>query len=359
MFIQSKYKFAVIFLVIIFSVFFLGSCKPYKSVLEKEKENELITNSIKGNYEIENIYKINKKTTLELKLQEGKKYKFQYFSDKPMRLWGSTYTMILLNSELDTVLTNHISHGEYSSLSRTLIFDCMKTGVYYLKVGKEDFIAIASKSMESEYSVNSDEYVFMKKYHSVNRNYTLLFKNGIVRHACIFSKGTTYKFVSEKGMTSLRFYENNRKKSLAEFHPNPKEKEFLFKCNKTTIYFLEIINRIDIKDSLAVTSLYFNLSESRESKLKLVSEHQINKKETKITKEFAEDTTYFFKIKGGGEAIKVEILEGGIPYNLQEFEFKSGNERFIFKNQKEGIYYIKVTKKNPEDNHETTLIIEQ
>ncbi|WP_375562382.1 hypothetical protein ACE193_07490 [Bernardetia sp. OM2101] len=100
---------------------------------------------------------------------------------------------------------------------------------------------------------------------------------------------------------------------------------------------------------------------TKNSKVILISSHQINKEGNKITKEFAEDTTYFFKIKGGGEAIKVEILEAETPYNLQnfEFEFKSGEERFMFKSRKAGIYYIKVTKMNPNDNHETTLIIEQ
>ena len=63
MFIQSKYK--TTFIVLLLTLF-IGSCKPYKSVLEEEKQNELITNSVQADYEIENIYKINKKSTLEL-----------------------------------------------------------------------------------------------------------------------------------------------------------------------------------------------------------------------------------------------------------------------------------------------------
>jgi len=100
MFIQSRYKFIFIILLI---TLFLGSCKPYKSVLEEEKDNILIKNSIQADYEIENIYKINKKSTLEFHLEEGKKYKFQYFSKRPILLERSTYNMDLLDAQLDTV----------------------------------------------------------------------------------------------------------------------------------------------------------------------------------------------------------------------------------------------------------------
>ena len=97
---------------------------------------------------------------------------------------------------------------------------------------------------------------------------------------------------------------------------------------------------------------------TKSSKVIQIYSHQITKEGNKITKVFAANTIYFFSTKGCGEAIKVEILDKSLN-TIQAFNFKNGNERFVFENKIMGIYYVKVTKKNPEDNHETTLIIEK
>lgn len=350
MFIQSKYKVTFIFLALIF---FLQSCKPYKSVLEEEKDNVLITNSIQESYQIENIYKINKKSTLELNLEEGKRYKFQYFSKR-------YFDMILLDSQSEIIATNKIIYGDSSYFTKTIIFECQNTGKYNLKLSGKYFpnsslLVVASQDLKSEIE-KEEEYVFIKNFKSVSERYAGLFKGGVYKHSCVFSKGTMYKFKLEKGAAILKLYKARNEEKIVEFYPKINDKELIYQAPMTGIYYLEVKSYVE--NEIGVIGLYFKLSESRKSKLKLVSEHQINEKETKITKVFAEDTTYFFKTKGCGEAIKVEILDEHL-FPVQEFEFKDGNERFIFNSQKTGIYYIKVTKMNPEDNHETTLIIEQ
>ncbi|WP_338762370.1 hypothetical protein WAF17_17490 [Bernardetia sp. ABR2-2B] len=351
MFIQSRYKTLFILLLIIS---FLGSCKPYKSVFEEEKQNELITNSIQADYEIENIYKINKKSTLELNLEGGKKYKFQYFSKR-------YFDMILLDSQSEIIATNKISYGDSSYRTKTIIFECQNTGRYNLKLEGKRFpnsslFVVALQDLKNEIN-EKEEYVFIRNYKSPHERNTRLFKNGILRHTCVFSKGTTYKFKLEKGAATLKLYKARNEEKIIEFYPKINDKEFIFECEDTGIYYLEATSYVE--DEIAVFGLYFKLSESRKAKLKIISLHQISKEGNKITKVFIEDTTYFLRTKGCGESIKVEITEDGTPYNLQEFEFKNGEERFIFRSRKTGVYHIKVTKINPEDNHETTLIIEQ
>ncbi len=360
MFIQSKYKTTFIILLL---TLFIGSCKPYKSVLEEEKQNELIKNSIQSDYEIENIYQINKKSTLELNLQEGKRYKFQFFSKKPILLERSTYSMDLLDAQLDTVATNHNFHGDFSYFSRTLIFECKNTGIYNLKLEGKRFpnsslLAVASQDLTSEIE-EEEEYVFVKNYYVLHKSYRSSYYYEDAQYTCVFYKGVTYKYTFEKGIATLLFY-NSRRELIMEYTPSTNEKEIEFKSKSTGIYFFKIINPQNHEDSVAMVNSYFNLTDSAKSKLKIVSLHQISKEGNKITKVFAEDTTYFFRTKGCGESIKVEILEDGMsPFHSQEFEFKNGEGRFIFRSRKTGIYHIKVTKMNPNDNHETTLIIEK
>jgi len=54
---------------------------------------------------------------------------------------------------------------------------------------------------------------------------------------------------------------------------------------------------INHKDSETVVKLYFNLTDSAKSKLKLVSLHQISKEGNKITKVFAKEQPTFSKLK--------------------------------------------------------------
>ncbi len=346
-------KIKILFIFILMSSF-LVSCKSYKSVLEKEKESELITNSIQSDYEIENIYKINKKTILKLNLQEGKKYKFQYFSKR-------YFDMILLDSQSEIITVNKIAYGDASYFTKTIIFECKNTGKYNLKlegkhVNKSSLVVVALRDLKNEIN-EKEEYVFIRNYKSPHERNTRLFKNGILRHICVFSKGTTYKFKLEKGVTALKLYKTRNEEKIVEFYPKINDKEIIYQAPMTGVYYLEVKSYVE--NEIGVIGLYFKLSESRRAELKIISLHQISKEGNKITKIFDKDTTYFFRTKGCGEAIKVEIFEDGIPYNLQEFEFENGEERFIFNAQRTGIYYVKVTKKNPEDNHETILIIEQ
>lgn len=345
-------KAKVLFVFILISTF-LGGCKPYKSVLEKEKDNILITNSIQADYEIENIYKINKKTTLELNLQEGEKYKFQYFSKR-------YFDMILLDSQSEIRATNKIIYGDFSYLSKTIIFECKNTGKYNLKLEERNFtnssfLVVSSQDIESERD-KEEEYVFIKNYKSPHERNTRLFKNGIIRHICVFSKGTTYKFKLEKGVTALKLYKARNEEKIVEFYPKINDKEIIYQAPMTGIYYLEVKSYVE--NEIGIIGLYFKLSESRKAKFKIISLHQISQEGNKITKAFVKDTTYFFRTKGCGEAIKVEILDRDLRV-IQEFEFKNIYERFMFNSQKTDIYYIRITKKNPEDNHETTLIIEQ
>ncbi len=238
---------------------FLGSCKPYKSVLEKEKENELITNSIQSDYEIENIYKINKKSTLELNLEEGKKYKFQYFSKR-------YFDMILLDSQLEIIENNKVTYGDSSYFSKTIIFECKNTGKYNLKlegkhVNKSSLLVLASQDLENQIK-NEEEYTFVKKYHAVHRWYHAYGENP--EYTCVFYKGVTYKYTFEKGIAALLFY-NSRRELIMEYTPSTNEKEFEFKNKSTGIYYLTIINPINHKDSVAIINVYHNRSDTTKS----------------------------------------------------------------------------------------------
>jgi uncharacterized protein (DUF2344 family) len=262
-----KFKNNFIF-IILFCVFFLGSCKPYKNVLEEEKENELITNSIQADYEIENIFKINKKSTLELNLEEGKRYKFQYFSKRPILLERNTYNMDLLDSQLDTLATNHNFHGDFSYFSRTLIFECKNTGRYNLKLEGKRFpnsslLAAASQDLTSEIE-EEKEYVFAKNYYVLHKSYRSSYYYENPEYTCVFSKGVTYKYTLEKGIAALLFY-NSRRELIMEYTPSTNEKEFEFKSKSTGLYYLKIINPINHEDSLAVINLYSNRSDSTKS----------------------------------------------------------------------------------------------
>jgi hypothetical protein len=251
---QQKYK--SIFIILLLT-FFIGSCKPYKSVLEEEKDNFLIKNSIQTDYQIENFYKINKKTTLELNLEEGKKYKFQYFSK-------GYFDMILLDSQSEIRVTNKINYGDFSYLSKTIIFECQNTGKYNLKlegknVNKSSLLVMISQDLQSE----KEEYVFVKNFHVPHKWYRSYSENP--QYVCIFYKEARYKFFFEKGTATLRFY-NLRRKLIMEYTPNTNEKELEFESKSTGIYYLTIINPINHKDSLAVINLYSNRLDSTNSK---------------------------------------------------------------------------------------------
>ncbi|AFM05295.1 hypothetical protein Fleli_2948 [Bernardetia litoralis DSM 6794] len=252
-----KLKILVLFILIIS---FLGSYKPYKIVLEEEKQNELIKNSIQADYKIENIYKINRKSVLELNLQEGKKYKFQYFSKR-------YFDMILLDSQTEIRAKNKISYGDSSYFTKTIIFECKNTGIYNLKLEGKHFpnsslLAVASQNIENQID-DKEEYTFAKKYHVAHKWYRSYSENP--QYTCVFYKGVTYKYTFEKGIAALLFY-NSRRELIMEYTPSTNEKEFEFKNKSTGIYYLTIINPINHKDSVAVINAYHNRPDSTDLK---------------------------------------------------------------------------------------------
>ena len=346
-------KFKQVVLFILISVF-LGSCIPYKSVLKDETDNILIQNSIQSDYVIENIYNIKRKTTLELNLEKGKRYKFQLFSKRQILLEKNTYNMYLLDTKSDTLATNHNYHGDFSYFSRTIVFECKNTGKYNLKLSGKYFPNSSLLAVASQISKVDEEYVFVKRFygsHPYSYDYN-------PQYTCVFHKGVTYKYNFKKGIAALRLYDS-RKDLIMEYTPTTTEKEVEYTSKMTGIYFLKIINPQSHDDSLAITNLYFKLTDERKEKLKVVSMHQIEQEEITITKVFDENTSYFFRVKGCGETVKVEILWDEMVFS-SDFEFKNEKERFLFNSQKTGIYHIKVTKLNPSDNnYETILIIEK
>ncbi|WP_291727002.1 hypothetical protein [Bernardetia sp.] len=235
----------------------LGSCKPYKDVSEKQQDNLLIQNSIQSDYAIENIYNIKRKTTLELNLEKGKRYKFQYFSKR-------YFDMLLLDSQSEIIAENKITYGDSSYRNKIIIFDCKNTGKYNLKFSGKYFpnsalLAVASQDLTSEID---EKYALIKNYTIYHRIYWTYPE--VPTYTCIFSKGTKYKFSLEKGITNVKLYKGNSRKATTEFYLHPKENEVVFECKATGVYYLKAINYI--KDEPSIIGLYFNRSDSLKTK---------------------------------------------------------------------------------------------
>ena len=236
----------------------LGSCKPYKDVSEKQQDNILIQNSIQSDYEIENLYKIKRKTTLELNLEKGKRYKFQYFSKR-------YFDMVLLDSQSEITAENKIVYRDSSYRTKTIILDCKNTGKYNLKLSGKYFpnsslLVVASRVLTSEID-EKEEYIFIKNYNIYHRIYWIYPE--VPAYTCVFSKGTKYKFSLEKGITNVKLYKGNSKKAMAEFYLHPKGNEVVFECKETGFYYLKAINYI--KDEPSTIDLYSNRSDSTKS----------------------------------------------------------------------------------------------
>jgi len=99
-------------------------------------------------------------------LQEGKRYKFQYFSKR-------YFDMILLDSQSEIIAMNKISYGDSSYWSKTIIFECQNIGKYNLKlegkhVNKLSLLVVASQSVENQIK-DEEEYTFVKTYNILHR----------------------------------------------------------------------------------------------------------------------------------------------------------------------------------------------
>ena len=186
-----------------------------------------------------------------MNLQEGKKYKFQYFSKR-------YFDMILLDSQSEIIAMNKISYGDSAYFTKIIIFECKNTGKYNLKLerrnsNKSSLLVVASQNIESQIK-NEEEYTFIKNYNILHRrNWTY---PEIPTHICVFSKGTKYKFILEKGITTAKLYKGNSKKAITEFYLQPKENEVIFECKETGVYYLKAMNYV--KNETAVIGLYFN-----------------------------------------------------------------------------------------------------
>jgi hypothetical protein len=124
----------------------------------------------------------------------------------------------------------------------------------YKSISEKKDVTVASSTHET--------YTFIKKFRILYRkNWTY---PEIPIHKCVFSKGTKYKFILEKGIKSAKLYKANSRKAIIEFYPKLDDNEFIFQCGETNVYNLKAITNVE--NEIVMISLYFSRSDSTNSK---------------------------------------------------------------------------------------------